>query len=81
MSSEYEMYDDSSTTTVSQRSALQGKRAVGQTRKNQRGKRSASVGSREVNTTEETNLEDSVPESRPVKRPRKGMEYIYTTLS
>ncbi|XP_034239174.1 male-specific lethal 1-like 1 isoform X2 [Thrips palmi] len=71
MSSEYEMYDDSSTTTVSQRSALRGKRAVGQMRKKPRGKRSASVGSKEVNTTEETNLEDSVPEGRSAKRPRK----------
>ncbi|XP_026280477.1 male-specific lethal 1 homolog isoform X1 [Frankliniella occidentalis] len=71
VSSECEMRDDSSTTTVSQRSAQRGKRSGGPGRKRQRGKRSISSGSREVNADEEPNEEVPLSDTRESKRVKK----------
>lgn len=72
VSSECEMRDDSSTTTLSQRSALKGKRRAGLTVQRQRGKRTLSSCSREINPDDDNHLENSVQEGPPVKRTKKG---------
>lgn len=74
MSSECEMQDDSSTTTVSQRSAVRGKRPGGLTRK-RRGKRSLSTGSRGVNADEEDQQESTLS-GRSSKRPKKEGDLV-----
>ncbi|KAK3912571.1 Male-specific lethal 1-like protein, partial [Frankliniella fusca] len=71
VSSECEMQDDSSTTTISQKSALRGKRSGAPGRKWQRGKRSISTASREVNADDAPNEEVQVSDTRQHKRAKK----------
>ena len=72
VSSECEMHDDSSTTTVSQRSAHKNKRRAALTVQRYRGKRTLSSCSREIIPEDEGLRGNSVQDIPPSKRAKKS---------